>query len=355
MVATLAFDLGASSGRAVVGQFDGEKLSITDTHRFSNDPVHVHKHMHWDILRLFHEVKQGLIKTRLQGYREIQSIGIDTWGVDFGLLNHQGELLGNPYHYRDDQTQGIMEEVFELIPREEIFSHTGIQFIPFNTIYQLYALKKAASPLLDQAELLLLIPELLRYFLTGERLSEWTIASTTQLCDPRTQTWDSALIEKLGLSPHLFHTSVEPGTPAGTLLPALCEEVGLPALPVIAVAEHDTGSAVVAVPAAQADFAYLSCGTWSLLGTETTAPIINAQALSFNVTNEGGVSGTTRLLKNVTGLWLLQECRRAWRNEGMQFSYEDEQTWLQQAVPFQTFINPDHAMFIHPSHMPRQI
>ncbi|GCE16248.1 hypothetical protein KDK_00480 [Dictyobacter kobayashii] len=316
MVKALAFDLGASSGRAVVGQFNGEKLTIIDTHRFPNEPVHVLKHMHWDILRLFHEIKQGLIQTRLKGHADIQSIGIDTWGVDFGLLNAQGELLGNPYHYRDTHTNGMMEQVFQQVSQEEIFQRTGIQFISFNTIYQLMALQRSSSLLLDQASTLLLIPELLRYFLTGERLSEWTIASTTQLCNPFTQSWDNALLQKLRLPAHLFQSPVNPGTLAGKLVPAIGSEVGLPSLQVVTVAEHDTASAVVAVPAENADFAYLSSGTWSLLGTEISSPILNVQALQANVTNEGGINKTTRLLKNVTGLWLLQECRRVWKNEG---------------------------------------
>lgn len=351
----LAFDLGASSGRAVLGQFDGEKLKTIDIHRFPNDPVHVQQRFHWDILRLHHEIKQGLIQTRLQGYQEMKSIGIDTWGVDFGLIGANGELLGNPYHYRDAHIEGMMEEVWQLLPREEIFSRTGIQFMQFNTLYQLYAMCKAVFPLLDQAETLLLIPELLRYFLTGERHSEWTIASTTQLCDPHAHTWDMALIEKLGLPTHIFLNPLMPGTEAGTLLPSVCDEVGIQQLPVIAVAEHDTGSAVVAVPAEQADFAYLSSGTWSLVGTEISGPILTQQALDLNVTNEGGINGTTRLLKNVTGLWLVQECRRAWRNEGKQISFSDESALIAQAQPFKAFINPDHPMFTSPPHMPRQI
>jgi len=355
LVSALAFDLGASSGRAVVGTFAGERLTVKDTHRFANEPVHVLEHMHWDILRLVHEIKQGLIATRLQGYNDIESIGIDTWGVDFGLLSASGELLGNPYHYRDPHTLGVMEEVFQLVSRADIFARTGIQFIPFNTLYQLYALKKANSPLLERAETLLLIPELLRYFLTGERHSEWTIASTTQLCDPRTRTWDRDLITQLGLPTHLFLEPQEPGSAVGRLLPAVSAELGVPALPLIAVAEHDTGSAVVAVPAEGAEFAYLSCGTWSLLGTELPQPVMNEQALDLNVTNEGGVNGTTRLLKNVTGLWLIQECRRAWKNEGKSISYSEEHMHIEQASPFQSFVNPDHPMFLNPAHMPRQI
>jgi rhamnulokinase len=355
LVSVLAFDLGASSGRAVVSQFDGERLTIAETHRFANDPVHVHTHMYWDILRLVHEIKQGMIATRLAGYTDIQSIGIDTWAVDFGLLARNGELLGNPYHYRDHHTQGMIEEVSQLIPNAELFNRTGIQFLPFNTIFQLYALKLANSPLLEQAETLLLIPELLRYFLTGERYSEWTVASTTQLCNPYTRTWDHELIARLGLPPRLFLDPVEPGTPAGKLLPSVSAEVDLPAISVIAVAEHDTGSAVVAVPAEQPDFAYLSCGTWSLLGIETPEPVINEQAQFLNITNEGGVNGTTRLLKNVTGLWLIQECRRIWRNEGKPFSYTEEIQLTEQAPPFRSLINPDHEMFLSPAHMPHQI
>ena len=358
MVNVLAFDLGASSGRAVLGQLtheQGGRLTVTDTHRFPNDPVRVHNHLHWDILRLLHEMKQALVQTRLQGYEQIASLGIDAWGVDFGLLGRSGELLGNPYHYRDAQTTGMVEEVDQSIPRNELFARTGIQFMTINTLYQLYALKKANSILLEQAETLLLIPELLRYFLTGERRSEWTIASTSQLCNPYKRTWDRDLLARLGLPGHIFLDPQEPGTRAGTLLPSVCEEVGIASIPVIAVAEHDTASAVIAVPAEQAEFAYLSCGTWSLIGTEMPQPVLNEQALALNITNEGGMNGTTRLLKNITGLWLLQECRRVWSNEGRHISYADEHAHIAAATPLQCFINPDDAMFVNPSHMPRQI
>lgn len=355
MVSSLAFDLGASSGRAVVSQLDGDRLAIEGIYTFPNDPVWVHDHLHWDILRLLHHIKQGLITARLQGHQKIQSIGIDTWGVDFGLIGRTGELLGNPYHYRDPHTHNLMAEIDQLIPREELFASTGIQFLPFNTLYQIAALKKASSPLLGQAETVLLIPELLRYFLTGERISEWTIASTTQMCNPHTHAWNGALLERLGIPTHLFQQPVEAGSFAGTLLPSVGEEVSFPSLPVIAVAEHDTASAVVAVPAIEPDFAYLSCGTWSLIGTEIARPIISEQALALNVTNEGGINGTVRLLKNVTGLWLVQECRRTWKNEGRPISYEDEKALLAQATPLQSFIDPDHPMFLTPSHMPRQI
>jgi rhamnulokinase len=358
LVNVLAFDLGASSGRAVLGQLThehGGKLIVTDTHRFPNDPVRVHNHLHWDILRLLHEIKQALVQTRLQGYQQIASLGIDAWGVDFGLLGRSGELLANPYHYRDGQTTGMLEEVDQIIERGDLFARTGIQFMAINTLYQLYALKKAGSLLLDQAETLLFIPELLRYFLTAERRSEWTVASTSQLCNPYSRTWDRELLAQLGLPTHIFLDPQEPGTLAGTLLPAICEEVGIASIPVIAVAEHDTASAVIAVPAEGTDFAYLSCGTWSLIGTETPQPIMNEQALALNITNEGGINGTTRLLKNITGLWLLQECRRVWSNEGRLISYADEGAHIAAAQPLQCFINPDDPMFVNPSHMPRQI
>jgi rhamnulokinase len=358
LVNVLAFDLGASSGRAVLGQLTqehGGRLTVIDTHRFPNDPVRVHNHLHWDILRLLHEIKQALVQTRLQGYQQIASLGIDAWGVDFGLLGRSGELLANPYHYRDGQTIGMLEEVEQTIARGELFARTGIQFMSINTLYQLYALKKAGSFLLDQAETLLMIPELLRYFLTAERRSEWTIASTSQLCNPYTRTWDRALLAQLGLPAHIFLDPQEPATHAGTLLPEICEEVGIASIPVIAVAEHDTASAVIAVPAEGTDFAYLSCGTWSLIGTEMVQPIMNEQALALNITNEGGINGTTRLLKNITGLWLLQECRRVWSNEGKQISYAAESAHIAAAQPFLCFINPDDPLFVNPSHMPRQI
>ena len=355
MVSVLAFDLGASGGRAVVGHLTGQHLAIRDIHRFPNEPVRVHAHLYWDILRLFHEVKQGMRATRLEEYGNIQSVGIDTWGVDFGLIGQHGELLGNPYHYRDAHTLGIMEEVWQIVPQQELFARTGIQSLPLNTLYQLYALKKAESPLLAQAESLLMIPDLLRYFLTGERHSEWTNASTTQLCNPDTQTWDNELLQRVGLPRRIFTPAVSPGTFAGSLLASVSEETGVPTLPVIAVAEHDTASAVAAIPTEEETFAYLSCGTWSLLGTEVKHPILTEQAFEWNVTNEGGVNGTFRLLKNVTGLWLLQECQRAWRNEGKHFSHAQEAAMIEQARPFQAFLDPDASAFVHPVHMPRQI
>ncbi|MBA4493790.1 rhamnulokinase [Paenactinomyces guangxiensis] len=351
----LAFDLGASSGRAVVGRFDGDTIEMKEIHRFSNDPVQVGNRLYWDILRLFHEVKQGILKSCHQGDKSLKSIAIDSWAVDFGLIGKHGELLGNPYHYRDHQTNGMMEEVFSLIPREEIFSRTGIQFMPINTIYHLFSMKKAGSPILEHAETLLMIPDLLRYFLTGEKSGEFTNATTTQLFNPLTKKWDHDLLNQLGLPSHIFADVFHPGTVAGSLTSAVCKELDIPSLPVIAVGEHDTASAVAAVPTDQQDFAYLSCGTWSLLGTEVPQPILNEQALEWNFTNEGGINHTFRLLKNIMGLWLIQECKRTWERERNSLSYEQMIRLADKAKAFQSFIDPDDPMFLHPEHMPRQI
>jgi rhamnulokinase len=354
-VNVLAFDLGASSGKAVVGQLTGNKLTFKEIHRFSNDPVKVGNRLHWDILRLYYEIKQGILKARHQGYKNIKSMAIDSWAVDFGLIGRHGELLGNPYHYRDHQFVGKMEEVLSMIPKQEIFLRTGIQFMPINTIYQLYTLKKARSPILEQAEDFMMIPDLLRYFLTGEKKSEFTNATTTQLFNPFTKKWDEQIIEKLELPAHIFREVIEPGTIIGEIKSTVCDELDIPACSVIAVGEHDTASAVAAVPTNKKDFAYLSCGTWSLLGTEINQPVLSKQALDWNFTNEGGVYHTFRLLKNIMGLWLIQECKRSWENAGNILDYDEMIQLAEQAKPFKCFIDPDHPMFLNPTNMPRQV
>lgn len=245
-MSVLAFDLGAGSGRGILGTLKNERMEIREIHRFSNDPVQVGNHLHWDILRLFYEVGQGMLKAGREA--DLRSVGFDTWAVDFGLLAQNGELLGNPYHYRDHHTDGVMDEVFRIVPKEEIFRKTGIQFLPFNTIYQLFALKKNRSPFLEQADALLMIPDLLRYFLTGEKRSEFTNATTTQLFNPLTRNWDDDLIRRLGLPGHLFQKAVEPGSEIGVLRDSVRRELGVGRVPVIAVGEHDTASAVAAVP-----------------------------------------------------------------------------------------------------------
>ncbi|MDQ0111855.1 rhamnulokinase [Paenibacillus harenae] len=350
----LAFDLGASSGRALLGRLQDGKIEVEELHRFSNDPVQVGDRLQWDILRLLHELKQSLLLVKHRGIK-LDSIAIDSWAVDFGLIGENGELLGNPYHYRDPHTNGVMEKLREELSDSVIFGRTGIQFLPFNTIYQLAALKQAHSPLLREAKHFLMIPDLLRYFLTGEMYNEFSNATTTQLYNPLTGSWDESLIHAIGLSPELFGEVVQPGTRVGTLRSSLCAELGIDPVPVIAVAEHDTGAAVAAVPALDRSFAYLSCGTWSLMGTEVGEPVINELSEQLNFTNEGGAYGTYRLLKNIMGLWILQECRRAWERAGKSYSFPELVKLAGEAEPFAAFVDPDDALFMPPGDMPARV
>lgn len=355
----LAFDLGASSGRAVVGELTGEgaqtRLTVSEIHRFDNTPVQVGERLHWDILRLLHEIKTGIRKTIQAGYMP-DSFGIDTWGVDFGLLDRNGELLGNPNHYRDSKNDGMMEEVVTALGKERLFQGSGLQFLTFNTIYQLHSLKKAGSSALDQAETLLLIPDLLMYFLTGEKVCEFTNATTTQLVHPQTQTWNEELLAELGIPKHLFQTPIHPGTRIGSLTNAVRSELGdIPAIEAIAVGTHDTASAVAAVPADRSPFAYLSCGTWSLLGTELPHPTLSPETLEHNFTNEGGVSHTYRLLKNIMGLWIIQECKREWDAAGKGHSFSDLVKLASAAPAFRSFIQPDDLRFLHPNGMVEKV
>jgi len=350
----LAFDLGASSGRALLGRLAGGKIEVEELHRFPNDPVQVGERLHWDILRLYHEIKQGLLKAKHQGI-ELQSMAIDSWAVDFGFIGKNGELVGNPYHYRDRHTDGAMESLFAEIPPSVIFARTGIQFLPFNTIYQLYALKQAKSPLLNEGNRFLMIPDLLRYFLTGQMHNEFTNATTTQLYNPIEKSWDSELLRMLDLPRSWFGEVLQPGAKAGMLQASVCEELGIASIPVYAAAEHDTGSAVAAVPATEKAFAYLSCGTWSLMGTEVDKPVLHDLAQKLNFTNEGGVAGTYRLLKNIMGLWVLQECRREWEREGKSYSFPELVRMAEEAKSFASFIDPDDSEFLPPGDMPSRI
>ncbi|BBH18920.1 L-fuculose kinase [Paenibacillus baekrokdamisoli] len=354
MSSILAYDLGASSGRALLGRLTDRKIEVEELHRFGNDPVQVGDRLQWDILRLFHELKQGLLKAKHQGIK-LQSLAIDSWAVDYGFIGKNGELLGNPYHYRDHHTDGVMERVLGHIPATEIFGRTGIQFLPFNTIYQLAALKEADSPLLREADRFLMIPDLLRYFLTGEMHNEFSNATSTQLYNPLESRWDPELLRLLGLSSSWFGDVVQPGTKVGQLRSSVTDELGISSVPVYAVAEHDTGSAVVAVPALDRSFAYLSCGTWSLMGTEVDQPVINELAQELNFTNEGGAYGTYRLLKNIMGLWILQESRREWERAGMTYSFPELVKLAEQASSFSAFIDPDDPLFLHPGDMPAKV
>lgn len=349
----LGFDFGASSGRAMHGAFDGQKLTMDEIHRFSNDPVQVGDTLYWDILRLYYNVQQGLSKASRNGCVP-SSVGIDTWGVDFGLLSKDGKLLANPVHYRDTRTDGMIEAAQSMINREAIFEHTGLAFMPFNTLYQLMALQKYDSALLKSAHRLLFTPDLLAYFLTGEQTTEYTMASTGQLTDPRTRTWSQPIFDAFSLPSGLFTDIVEPGTVRGTIQRA--SEMGLPdGVKVVAVGQHDTASAVAAVPATGGRFAYISSGTWSLLGTEVDTPVISSGVLGANYTNEGGVFGKTRVLKNIMGLWMIQECRRVWLSEGACEDFAGLAKMAEAETPFVAFVNPDDERFLPRGDMPEHI
>ncbi|MGF7045631.1 rhamnulokinase [Paenibacillus sp. DS2015] len=361
--AVLAFDLGASSGRAIVGELvtgvedqcsDKCILKMTEVHRFPNVPVVINNHLHWDIALLLQEVKTGIRKASQAGYT-LESCGIDTWGVDFGLLDSNGELIGLPYHYRDPQTKGLVEELCDLFGRERLFMESGLQLMPFNTIYQLYAMKKANSPKLEMAQTLLLTPDLLSYFLTGVKVCEFTMATTTQLYNPTTRSWNTALMEQLGIPSDLMIDPIPPGTYTGDLTEEVCRELGIPGLRMVAVGSHDTESAAAAVPATSATYAYLVCGTWSLLGTEIQEPLVHKGVMERDFSNEGGVGGTYQLLKNIMGLWIVQECKRKWENDGIALSFQELVELADKAVSFRSLIDPDHLRFMNPKDMPNEI
>ena len=350
-----AVDFGAESGRVVVGLFDGQRIELDEVHRFPNGPVQVVDSLHWDVLRLFAEAKDGLAAAAKKHGSEIEGIGVDTWGVDFGLMGRDNVLLGNPYHYRDSRTDGMMEEAFKRVSKDEIFEHTGIQFIKLNTIYQLLAMVLGKSRLLDAAQRLLMMPDLFNFLFTGRQTSEFSIATTSQLYDPRSGCWSKALCDKLGIPHRIFADVIQPGDEVGALLPHVAEEVGLPNACVIAPGCHDTASAVAAVPAKGNEHAYISSGTWSLMGAEIAEPIINAQALAGNFTNEGGVCGTYRFLKNIMGLWLVQECRRQWAREGEELSYSEIAQIAAAAEPFRSLVEPDYEEFMGIGDMPAML
>lgn len=352
----LAFDFGASSGRAMLAKFDGEKITLEEKHRFSNDPVMVNGSLYWDVLRLFHEIKQGILKCANSGDRDIDCIGIDTWGVDYGLLDKNGKLLGNPYHYRDTRTDGMYDEAFKLVSKEEIFDRTGIAFNWFNTLYQLLAAKLSGDVTLENAKTMLFMPDLFNYFLTGEKKCEYTVASTSQMFDSKTHTWATDILDKMGLPKDLFADMVYPGEVVGKLKPELAEELGVDRIPVVAVASHDTGSAVASVPVDNGeDFIYISSGTWSLMGVELDKPMVTEGAMAHNFTNEGGVNKSIRFLKNIMGLWLIQESRRQWEREGTLLSFDEMENQAREATPFASLIDPDYHKFQTPGNMPRRI
>lgn len=352
----LAFDFGASSGRAILAKFDGEKLMLEEKHRFSNDPVNINGNLHWDVLRLFFEIKQGILKCANSGDRDIDCIGIDTWGVDYGLLDENDKLIGNPYHYRDTRTEGMYDEAFKLVPKEEIFKETGIAFNWFNTIYQLLSAKLSGDTALKNAKTMLMMPDLFNFFLTGVKKTEYTNASTTQFYNSERYEWSYDLLKKLGIPSDILTDVIFPGEIVGTVKPELAEELGIAEVPIVAVASHDTGSAVASVPVAdKKDFIYISSGTWSLMGVELDKPNTSQGAFEYNFTNEGGVNKTIRFLKNIMGLWLIQESRRQWDREGELLSFDELERQANAATPFASLIDPDYPAFQTPGNMPKRI
>ncbi|MCX6654735.1 MAG: rhamnulokinase [Candidatus Bathyarchaeota archaeon] len=347
----LAFDLGASSGRAILGKLsDDDKLVISEVHRFPNVMVEAGDHLHWDSRRLLAEIHEGMRRCGKHTF----SIGIDTWGVDYALLRAGGKLLGLPYAYRDRRTDGAVEGFVAKMPRERLYERTGIQILPFDTLFQLYAALRDEPQTLRSASSLLMMADLFNYQLTGVAVSEFTLATTTHLYNPWEDKWDEEIISTLGITRGLFQEIVEPGTILGELTPETRSETGLGKLPVIAVACHDTGSAIAASPAEGEDFAYISSGTWSLMGIESQTPIINDASQRYNITNEGGIAHTYRVLKNIAGLWLLQECRRVWERESS-YRYDELVALAEAAEPYKAVIDPDWCGFVNPPSMPEAI
>lgn len=349
----LAFDFGASSGRAIIGCFDGDKITLEEVHRFSNDPVSVGGTVYWDVLRLFYEIKQGIIKAKIAG--GFDSIGIDTWGVDFGLIDSEGKLMENPVHYRDARTVGLVDEAFKTMPKEKLYGITGIQFMELNTLFQLISLKKYRPWMLERADKMLFMPDLFGYMLTGKMCAEYSIASTSQLIDLDKKTWSKEILDAFGIKESVFAPLVQPGTVLGELSKEVCEECGVDPVPVISVCGHDTQSAITSVPCEDGDFAFLSSGTWSLFGTELDKPIVNETSMNINITNEGGFDGSTGFLKNIIGLWLIQESRRQWKREGKEYSYADLEKLALAAEPFKCFIDPDAPEFVPHGNIPERV
>ena len=351
----LAFDLGATSGRTILGTLCDGKLEIKELTRFPNRLLRLGDHYYWNIFSLYESLKEGLATAAKENVC-ITSIGIDTWGVDFAFIGKDGSLMGLPYAYRDPHTFEACTEYFEkIIPREEVYNRTGIQIMNFNSLFQLYARHREEASQLASAKHLLFMPDALSYLLCGEMVTEYTIASTSQLLNAHTRTFDTDLLKSAGISTSMFNKIVMPGTQIGTLRPELAEETGLAHIPIVAVAGHDTASAIAAIPASNRNFAYLSSGTWSLMGIEVSSPVINKDTYQMNVTNEGGVEGTIRLLKNITGMWLVEQCMKEWEKAGRTYNYSEMVSLAEKSEPFRCFINPDDAIFANPESMTEAI
>ncbi|MDR3261207.1 MAG: rhamnulokinase [Tannerella sp.] len=350
----LAFDLGATSGRAILGTFDGVNFEMKELTRFPNAIMELHGKYYWNVFGLYESLKEGLHVCAKQGI-ELTSIGIDTWGVDFGYVGKDGTILGMPRAYRDPYTDGAPEEFFQIVPREEVYRLTGIQVMNFNSLYQLFRAHKTGFTPLEAADKILFMPDLLSYMLTGKQVCEYTEASTSQLLNPTTRRFETSLLEAAGLSASLLHPLVDPGVVIGTLTDSLADETGIGKVPVVTVAGHDTASAIISVPAGNPNFAYLSSGTWSLMGVETNAPILTKDSFKNNFTNEGGIEGTTRFLKNITGMWLLEQCRKEWAKAGRSYTYSEIVKLAEQVGKNRSIVNPDDPCLANPASMSKAI
>lgn len=346
----LAVDLENFEGKIVLGKFDGEKITLSEIHRFTNEPITICNNAHWDILKIFREIKQGLIKTG-----SFDSLGIDTWGFDYGLIDKYGKLIGNPFYYRDSRTNGMIEKANRFITPENLYSITGTQIMHINTAFQLMAEEEKRPYILENTKTLLMMPDLIAYLLTGTRSIEYSIASTTQLLDYMEKKWSARLLSTLGIRRNIFPEIVQAGSKKGVISAEICEELGILSADVVAVCEHAAQSAVVAVPAKEKDFIFINCGTWSILGTELENPVINNISSGFNITNEGGFGGTATFLKNITGLWLIQETKRCIELTGHNISYPEMENLARNATPFQCFINPDAPEFVPAGNIPKRI
>ena len=348
----LAFDLGAESGRAVLGTFDGSRLALEELHRFPNGPVAVRGTMHWNALDIFEQLRAGLGKAYAATDGNLSGVGVDTWGVDFGLLDSAGQPVGNPVHYRDKRTNGVPDKLFDIVPKREVYELTGIQFMQINTIFQIYSMVLARSPQLKAASTLLMMAGLMNYYLCGAKVAEFTLATTSQMYDPTSRAWATSLLERLGVPTGILPEIVPPGTVLDNVDAELWSGG---AVPVIAAACHDTAAAVAAVPASGENWAYLSCGTWSLLGLETAEPVITDDSYCYDITNEGGVNNTFRFLKNIMGLWLVQASRKKWVQDGDDVSYAEITREAADAAPFVSLVDPDASRFLAPTDMPEEI
>lgn len=350
----LAFDLGAESGRTILGTLDDGRIEIHEMNRFPTGISNLRGALVWNVIGFYEKMKEGLKACAAEGITEPDGIAVDTWGVDFVLLDRDGNPTGVPIAYRDSRTDGMLDELFKVMPRERLYKLTGIQVMQINSLFQLFSMARAESPQIEIAHDLLFIPDYFTYLFTGKKISEFSIATTSQMFNPVSKQWDQEILDAAGIPSRIMRDVIPSGSVVGALDPGICHETGIKQAKVIATAGHDTGSAIAAAPAEGADWAYISSGTWSLMGIESESPIITDKALKYNFSNEGGVGGTARVLKNIMGLWLIQQCRKSWAKDHT-YNYAELTSMAESSEPFRSLINPDFGKFLNPSNMPQAI